>query len=196
METDGSGAGLGLRECLPLFLSHTKTIDFFFSFPALSEERRKISFQRPPHGQDTWTRDAQVPSGGVLSTKGKTGRFSPFSAPFSMLFSTPFSTPRSSSDGSEPAAIPPANKQQALPSHEASAQAQKLFFRKQGSGSQRRKPDFGSKYKPPQESSEPAELLSGSAGGAEPPYLPSNPNTSLLLLFQSGHHFHVPDCLF
>lgn len=60
METDGSGAGLGLRECLPLFLSHTKTIDFFFSFPALSEERRKISFQRPPHGQDTWTRDVDL----------------------------------------------------------------------------------------------------------------------------------------
>lgn len=29
METDGSGAGFGLRECVPLFLSYTKTIDFF-----------------------------------------------------------------------------------------------------------------------------------------------------------------------
>lgn len=192
METDGSGAGLGLRECLPLFLSHTKTIDFF-SFPALSEERRKISFQRPPHGQDTWTRDSQVPSGGVLSPGGNQADSC---RPPCCSFSTPFSTPRSSSDGSEPSAVPPANKQQALPSHEASAQAQKLFLRKQGSGSQRRKPDFGSKYKPPQESSEPAELLSSSAGGAEPPYLPSNPNTGLLLLFQSGHHFHVPNCLF
>lgn len=36
METDGSGAGFGLRECVPLFLSYTKTIDFF-PFPAPSE---------------------------------------------------------------------------------------------------------------------------------------------------------------
>lgn len=69
METDGTGAGFGLRECVPLFLSYTKTIDFF-SFPALSEEQRNISFQRPPHGHDTWTRVCQVPSRGALSPEG------------------------------------------------------------------------------------------------------------------------------
>lgn len=71
-----------LRECVPLFLSHTKTIDFLF--PALSEELSNISFQRPPHGRHTWTRVWQVPGGGALSPEGKRADkrlISPFSTP-------------------------------------------------------------------------------------------------------------------
>lgn len=73
METDGAGAGFWVRECVPLFLSRTKTIDFFFP-PALSEELRNISFQHPPHGHDTWSRVCPGPSGGAPRPEGNRAR--------------------------------------------------------------------------------------------------------------------------
>lgn len=45
METDGTGAGFGLRECVPLFLSYTKTIDFF-PFSARSRGISRFSVRR------------------------------------------------------------------------------------------------------------------------------------------------------
>lgn len=59
METDGTGAGFFGERMLSTVLRYTKPIDFF---PALSEERWNISFQRPPHGHDTWTRVRSVRS--------------------------------------------------------------------------------------------------------------------------------------
>lgn len=59
METDGTGAGFFGERMLSTVQRYTKPIDFF---PVLSEELRNISFQRRPHGHDTWTRVRSVQS--------------------------------------------------------------------------------------------------------------------------------------
>lgn len=123
----------------------------------MSEEPRNISFQHPPHGRDTWSGVWQVPSGGAPNPRGEagtTGHRLPSNPVWSPVLLGAARPPHARCD---PCVILPANNAPNLPPHEAAAQAQKLFLRKQGSGSQRRKPDFHSKHNRPQESSMSAE---------------------------------------
>lgn len=180
METDGTGAGFFGERMLSTVPTLYKAHWFF---PALSEELRNISFQRPPHGHDTWTRVRAVWSQseacwarGKLDTTSARFLSKPVSpkcvshmhiichlCTVSVLHCVSYTFGHRiyclmiltyvSSFATTNARV----ENQTLPSHEPSAQAERLFLRKHGSGSQRRKLAFRSKYNPPLETSVSAE---------------------------------------
>lgn len=128
----------------------------------LSDELRNILFQRPPHGHDTWTEVRSVQS---QAEARRATRLLCSSLSVPSLHCVTYSCGRhpilyrlmTLTFGSSSATPDARVENRTLPSHEPSAQTERLFLRKHGSGSQRRKLAFRSKYNPPLETGVSAE---------------------------------------
>lgn len=107
MGTDGTGAGFGVRECVPLFLSYTKSIDFFFFFPLSCVERgaEEYLISAPAAGPRHLD---QGLSGPWRRCEGNRGRSCP-SPRRAAWASHPLP------DGFDPSVVLPANNQQPSP---------------------------------------------------------------------------------
>lgn len=176
----GQGQEFLVRECFPLFLRCTKPIDFF-SCVEWGAEEYLVSASAAWSWHLDQGQGCPVPSGGALSPgepDTTSGQFlsKPVSpkclshmhiichiCTVSVLHCVSYSFGHliyclmiltfASSSATTNARV----ENQTLPSHEPSAQAERLFLRKHGSGSQRGKLAFRSKYNPSLETSGSAE---------------------------------------